>query len=275
VSEGADKAGWDVIEAGVKAARVRLGDGLVSAYAIGSLGHGGFDPAVSDVDLALLTGDGAAAVDAEAIGRDVRGALPGSELAERLSIFHAPWSRFGAPGEADRFPAIDRRDLMRSGVLVHGEDLRNRFGVEPPDAEVIGNSINSALVRFTAEGLREQVEALTPAAIDPRSTHKLILWPVRLLHTIDTARAAGNDEAADHYRSLADPPPAHLTLVEEALTWRRTGAVADRDAALAMLRAELLPLYAEVYARLRGRVDLPRAEEIAARADELAAVAAG
>jgi hypothetical protein len=39
------------------AARDRLGDGLISAYAVGTLAHGGFRTAVSDVDLALLTDD--------------------------------------------------------------------------------------------------------------------------------------------------------------------------------------------------------------------------
>jgi hypothetical protein len=265
--------GWEVIEAGAEAARRGLGGGLMSAYAIGSLGHGGFSAAVSDVDLALLTADGVT-VDVEAIEREVRAGLPGSTPAGRLSVFHAPWSRFGAPGEEDRFPAIDRRDLMRSGVLAFGEDLRGRFGVEPADAEVLGNSIDSALIRFTPDGLRRQIEELDAAGIDPLTTHKLVLWPVRLLHTIDTASAAGNDEAADHYRALADPPPAHLAVVEMALAWRRTGELSDRDAALATLRAELLPLYAEIYGRLEGRGDLPRAAELADRAAEFRAATA-
>jgi hypothetical protein len=41
--------------------------------------------------------------------------------------------------------------------------------------------------------------------------------------------------------------------------------------ALALLRAELLPLYAEVYGRLAGRDDIPHAERLSARAAEFAA----
>lgn len=98
--EAGTEQGWAVVEAAAESAGGLLGDSLASAYAIGSLGHGGFAAATSDVDL-----------------------------------------------EGARFPAIDRLDLMRSGVLLSGADLRERFGVEPPPDEVLGNAINFALVR--------------------------------------------------------------------------------------------------------------------------------
>jgi len=104
-----NEAGWQVIDAAVEAARRSLGDGLVSAYAIGSLGHGGFSAAASDVDLALLTSDATGPPDVELIASEVHQALPGSPLAERLSVFHVPWSRFASPPPESRFPAIDRR----------------------------------------------------------------------------------------------------------------------------------------------------------------------
>jgi hypothetical protein len=264
------EAGWQVIDAAVDAARRELGDALVSAYAIGSLGHGGFSEAASDIDLALLTSDGAVPPDVESISREVKRALPDSPLAERLSVFHAPWSRFASPPEGSRFPAIDRRDLTQSGVLVHGKDLRPEHGVEPPAEEVLGNAINAALVRNTPEALSAELAALTAAEIDARTTPKLVLWPVRLLHTVDTAKAAGNEEAAAHYRVSTDPPPRYLPLVEASLTWR-TGNV-DGATALASLRAELLPLYAEIYARLANRPDLPHADRLNARAAEFATV---
>jgi hypothetical protein len=262
--------GWRVIDAGVEAARRQLGDGLLSAYAIGSLGHGGFSPDASDVDLALLTADlPSGRLDVESIDREVREAVPGP-LAERLSVFHTPWSRFSAPPPEARFPAIDRRDLMQSGVLAFGEDLRGEFGAEPPSEEVLEHSISSALGRYAPETLAAELDALTPERIDARSTPKLPLWPVRLLHTVDTARAAGNDEAAAHYRQLTDPPPRHLALVDASLAWR-AGDVGGGTEALALLRAELLPLYAEVYGRLAGRDDIPHAERLSARAAEFAA----
>lgn len=265
------EAGWQVIDAAVDAARRSLGDALVSAYAIGSLGHGGFSAAASDVDLALLTADAAAGPpDVELIEAEVRRALPDSPLAERLSVFHVPWARFASPPADARFLAIDRRDLMQSGKLAFGEDMRDEHGVEPPDAEILDHAISAALVRSTPKALRAEVVALTPEAIDSRTTPKLVLWPVRLLHTVDTANAAGNEEAAAHYRQATDPPPRHLPLVEASLEWR-AGNVGDGEATLTALRQELLPLYAEIFARLAGRPDLPHADRIDARATERAA----
>lgn len=269
--EPGTEAGWQVIDAAVDAARRSLGDALVSAYAIGSLGHGGFSATASDVDLALLISDSAEGPpDVELIEAGVKRALPESPLAERLSVFHVPWSKFASPAAGSRFPAIDRRDLMQSGVLVHGEDLRDAYGVEPPAEEIIDHAISAALVRNTPEALIAEVDALTPEAIDSRTTPKLVLWPVRLLHTVDTARAAGNEEAAAHYRHATDPPPRHLPLVEASLEWR-AGNVGNGEAALVALRQELLPLYAEIYARLADRPNLPHADRIKARATELAA----
>jgi len=159
---------------------------------------------------------------------------------------------------------------MQSGVLVSGEDLRAEYGVEPPPEEVLDHAISAALVRATPDALRAEVAELTPAQIDARTTPKLVFWPVRLLHTIDTARAAGNDEAAAHYREATNPPPRHLPLVEAALGWR-TGDVGKGGDTLTALRQELLPLYAEIYGRLASRPDLPHAGRIDARAAEFAA----
>jgi hypothetical protein len=262
--------GLEVIEAGVEAARRQLGEGLISAYAIGSLGHGGFSSHANDVDLALLTADlSPGRLDVEGIEREVRQAVAGP-LAERLSVFHVAWSRFASPPPEARFPAIDRRDLMQSGVVVFGEDLREKFGAEPRSEEIVAHSISAALNRYTAGTLAAELARLAPELIDARTTPKLVLWPVRLLHAVDTAKAAGNDEAAAHYREMLDPPPRHLPLVEASLRWR-AGDVGDGTEALDMLHVELLPLYAEIYGLLAGRGDLPHAERIAVRAGEFAA----
>src|ERR1700760_4451060 len=114
-----ERPGWDVIEAATAAATERLGDRLASAYAIGSLAHGGFAPAVSDVDLALLTGEpvddmaligheGPDEVDEWAsIEEKVQDEVAGPwDLGPRLSVFHAPWGEFSDPPAGARFPPI-------------------------------------------------------------------------------------------------------------------------------------------------------------------------
>ena len=104
-----------VIDAAVRSARDRLGAGLLSAYAIGSLAHGGFSPAVSDVDLALLTDqqpDRDAPGIVAMIAADVR--ATGHALADRLSIFHAPWAGFNDPP-----PEARSRSSARAGLSRH------------------------------------------------------------------------------------------------------------------------------------------------------------
>jgi predicted nucleotidyltransferase len=263
------EGGWAVIDAGVRSAGRALGDALVSAYAIGSLAHGGFSAASSDVDLALLTSDMADGdMPVEQISREVERELPGP-LSERLSVFHVSWSRFASPPPAARFPSIDRLDLMRSGILVLGEDLRGRFGIEPAPDEVPEQAVSAALARHDPARLRAEIATLTPTTIDGRTASKLILWPVRPLHTADTVEAAGNDDAVAHYRE-GTPAPRHLPLVEAALSWRGRDGIPEPEPAPAALRSEAIPLYAEIYGRLTRNGDLPHTEAIAARAASFA-----
>ena len=48
------RCGYDVLDAAVRRARSLLSERLVAAYALGSLAHGGFASAVSDVHVALI-----------------------------------------------------------------------------------------------------------------------------------------------------------------------------------------------------------------------------
>jgi hypothetical protein len=257
-----------VIDAAVASARRRLGTELVSAYAIGSLAHGGFSVVASDVDLALLTAGDADSRNAEvveAIHADVRTAI-GGELSERLSIFHVPWRQFGSPPRGSRFPAIDRQDLVQSGVPVHGEDLRATFAVPPTDEEIREQAICSALQRHTPQSLSAEMNRLSPTAIDVRAASKLVLWPIRLLHVAETAAATGNDDAVEHYTGIAGA--AHVRLARLALQWRRTGEVADPAAAHAALTADLFALHHEIFKRLSQHPRLPHITELAVRASE-------
>src|ERR1700749_4712721 len=139
-----ESGGWDVIEAAVEAAEEGLGDRLASAYAIGSLAHGGFAPAVSDVDLALLTGE--PVDDMASIVEEVQDEVAGTwELGSRLSVFHAPGAEFSDPPAGARFPPIDRFDLVRYGILVGGTDLRGAYAMLPSAGEIRAHAVESAL----------------------------------------------------------------------------------------------------------------------------------
>ena len=263
-----ERPGWDVIEAATAAATERLGDRLLSAYAIGSLAHGGFAPAVSDVDLALLTAevDGEMAAVIEEIEDEVAGTW---ELGSRLSIFHAPWTEFDDPPEGARFPPIDRFDLVRYGVLVGGTDLRGAHATLPDAEQVRAQAVESALRRVTPEQLDADLEALAAGGVTVHDATKIVLWPVRLQHVCDIGQASGNAEAVAHYLSL--PDAAHTALARDALGWRDVRALPDPDAALARIDAEIRDLHLEVFRRLGASAEVPRRDELIERADSLGA----
>jgi hypothetical protein len=270
--EPGSEEGWLVIDAAVRSARDRLGDGLLSAYAIGSLAHGGFSPAVSDVDLALLTDDGVV------VARDVREISArvvadvragGLALADRLSIFHSPWAAFRDPPAEARFPPIDRYDLVHFGILVDGTDHRPTYAVAPTADEIREQAVAWALGRVTPTQLAADLCQLEDGGVTVHDATKLVLWPVRLQHVCDTAEASGNAAAVDHYLEL--PGARHRSLVRDALAWRDLSVVQDPGAVLRRIAGEIHDLHAEVFGRLGDRPDLPRRDELARRSQELGA----
>jgi hypothetical protein len=228
--------GWQVAERACEAAAAQLGDRLVSAYVIGSLAHGGFALAVSDVDVALL-------VDHcdESVPRIVRTIVEstrlgvGDDLVDRLSIFYGDWASFGSPRPSARLGAIDRLDLMDNGALVRGADRRETDGVRPTREELIAETAAFLPYWLTQ---RQGVEALLSAG--PRVLTKNVLFPVRFLYTHATGRAGSNDDAVDWYRELGGP---HAALATAALQWRTEDV--DPVAARHLLESHLDGLYAE------------------------------
>jgi predicted nucleotidyltransferase len=268
--EDRERAGWEVIRAAVAAAEERLGERLLSAYAIGSLAHGGFAPAVSDVDLALLT---AARVDDMAgIVEEVQAEVARTwELGARLSVFHAPWAEFDDPPEGARFPPIDRFDLVRYGILVAGTDLRDAHATLPGADQIRAQAVESALRRVTPEQLDADLEQLAAGGVSVHDATKAVLWPIRLQHVCDVGEATGNADAVTHYLSL--PDAGHGSLARDALAWRDLTTVPDPDDALARIEAELRDLHVEVFRRLGARPDVPRRDELIERAEQLSATA--
>lgn len=266
--EPGTEEGWLVVDAAVRSARERLGAGLLSAYAIGSLAHGGFSYAVSDVDVALLT-DGRFGRDVlelvATVAADVR--ATGHALADRLSIFHAAWAEFRDPPPDARFPPIDRYDLVHFGILVHGIDHRSEYAAAPTAEEIREQAVSSALGRVTRLQLAADLRELEDGGVTIHDATKIVLWPVRLQHVCDTGQATGNAAAVEHYLQL--PDARHRDLVREALGWREDLSLENPRAALERIVDEIHDLHAEVFRRLGDRLDMPRRDELAARAQEL------
>jgi hypothetical protein len=235
--------GWSAARRACEHALATLGDRVVSVYAIGSLAHGGFCLAVSDVDIAVLVDhcdesvpDAVAAI-VEMTRRDL-----GEGLADRLSAFYGDWGSFASPPPSARFGAIDRLDLMDNGVLMSGVDRRATDGARPGRDELVAETAEFLAYCLTQ---RRAVEDLIAAG--PRELTKDVLFPVRFLYTHATGRAAGNQHAVDWYRESGGP---HADLAVAALRWR-TGDI-DPGEARRLLDRHLDGLYAEccdVYGR--------------------------
>ena len=205
-------------------------------YVIGSLAHGGFSPAVSDVDVALLVDRCDASVPATvaAVVTAVRSEL-GPGLADRLSIFSGDWGSFATPPPSARMGPIDRLDLIEHGLLVDGVDRRAADGIRPTRDELLAET--AAYLARLPTGPRDLDELI---AAGPRELTRTVLYPVRFLYTHATGRAGANQDAVAWYREHGGP---HAALAQAALAWR-SGHV-ESGPARRLLEQHLDALYGE------------------------------
>jgi hypothetical protein len=251
----------------VEAAETVFGAEIEALYTLGSLAHGGFAPLVSDVDVAIVLGSTGpdtakriASVQSLVIER------ASSPLAERLSVFWADWHAVRT-GEGDHFRLgpVDRLDLLDSGCLLLGSDLRGP-SVRPSHEDLVLMSADLILSKFT-EGYLEQLRDTEDlVAGGPRSVTKAILFPVRFTYTLRTGRIGLNDGSARWYAAEGLPGSA---LALKALEWRNDG-IGDVDLASQMINTDLATLHAECLAEyaqaLDGLGEAPRAAALAERA---------
>jgi hypothetical protein len=259
-----------VVADAVDAARTVFGDELEAAYTLGSLAHGGFAPLVSDVDVAIIlaaTGPETAERIADVQRRVIERAS--SPLAERLSVFWGDWQavRTGE-GSNDRLGPVDRLDLLESGHLLLGSDLREP-STRPSREDLVLMSADLMLRKFTEaylEGLRDSRALI---AGGPRAVTKAILFPVRFIYTLKTGRIGLNEEAARWYAAEGRPGGA---LALAALEWRADG-LDDAEAVVHALDADLAALHSECLADYATDLDaLGEASRAAALADRAASL---
>jgi len=261
-----DAIGWDVVACAVDATRGWPEGSMISGFAIGSLAHGGFVEAVSDVDVALVLDELSPAV-ADRMAR-VQAAVReriAAPAASRLSIFWSTWDDLASGAARGRFPLADRVDLALAGRPLFGPDRRGEVLLPAGDARTAALVIEAATFAVEKLGAKERGAALRDparlAAAGARDASKAVLFPARFLYTLDTGRVATNDASAEHYLARGG---AATALVAAAIRWRTSG-LGDEAAAAALLAAELGPLYAELsrdydaVLRAAGRDDLAAA----------------
>lgn len=235
--------GEEILHTATAVAREVFDDRLSAVFALGSLAHGGFTPACSDIDIALivheLTGGTAHQVDQV---RQLSIARVDTPLAARLSIFWSDWHgvHHGPAGHA-RLPAVDRIDLLDHGRLLLGRD--ERAGATRPDAGTLvreGAEFACALCgdAYLAR-LHEPAQLVADGA---RTTTKAVLFPIRFLYTLHTGTIGHNVHAADWYRAHG----AYPELADAAMRWRENG-ITDPTAASALLNTSLVGVYEEFF----------------------------
>jgi len=259
-----------VIADTMQAAEAVLGSEIEAIFTLGSLAHGGFAPLVSDVDVAIIVGSTAPDT-AEKIERVQtlvvdKGSSP---LSERLSVFWADWHtvRTGE-GAYSRLGPVDRLDLLDSGRLLLGSDLREP-SVRPSHEELVVMSADHILNKFTDAYLERLGDTQALLAGGPRAVTKAVLFPVRFMYTLKTGRIGLNDNSARWYAAAGLPGDA-LALV--ALEWHNDG-IADAELAGEMLSAELDAIHGECFAGYAAELeDLGEANRAAALAKRAASV---
>ena len=236
----------------VEAARAVFGSEIEAIYTLGSLAHGGFAPLVSDIDIAIVLGSTSADT-ADQIAR-LQGfvtAKESSPLSDRLSVFWGDWHavRTGE-GKHFRLGPVDRLDLLESGHLILGSDLREP-SVRPSHDDLVLMSADFVLSKFTESHLDALRDTETLVAGGPRLVTKTILFPVRFTYTLGTGAIGLNESSARWYAGEGLPGSA---LALKALEWRNDG-IEDTELAIQMLDAELATLHAECLSEYARQFD--------------------
>jgi hypothetical protein len=235
----------DLIAACHSLAEEAFGARLIGAYLIGSLAHGGFSAAVSDVGVAFLLADPLADTDAEQISAlTAYCAAAHPRYGRRLSLF---WSSPAAFAETDqiqiagRFPAIDRLDLLLHGRPIGGPDLRQQLS--PPTRRAVLENCREDVLRFVRDPSRYGF--LTSGADydfdDLKGLARLCLFPARFLHTVATGEVVSNDAATKHALQAATEPDT--TIITIGLKLRRDPKHQPTADELEVLRATLPDYY--------------------------------
>lgn len=231
-----------LLNAATELANHVFGSRLIASYKFGSLGeHGGFS-SCSDVDIALIVDtldSGDKDITANIIQTLQQQKLP---FADRLSIFWTSVEGF-ANGDG-RFPAFDRLDFIDHAVLLTGTDIR--AGLNKPIADEV--LTESADFVFSFMLIPEKQEQLlnSPQAIiaaGARYFSKFILFPVRLLQTIEQPLIIVNNEQAVAAFIAGGISPRLEVLVKQALAAREHDAMDVLAFDLAAYHAELKQLY--------------------------------
>lgn len=237
-----EAVGETVLKLSVAAAEEAWGSRLQAVYALGSLAHGGFAAAVSDVDVGVILHD--PLVEQDARTADEVTALvggSGTPVADRLSLFWGSRISLAQGGVPGRFPSLDRLDLLLHGRLLHGSEARHGLPTPTKRQLVIeaAHFLLGLIGRYRVESWLRDPSGLL--AEGPRQATKTILFPVRFLYTGRTGEIGRNRDATEHLAKGYPGPAADLAIA--AMGWRDNGLNDVDPEFVRLVQDGLGPLY--------------------------------
>ena len=230
-------------------AAAAFGGRCVAVYLMGSLARGGFSEAASDIDLGVVLAGPLEARDGDRIaGIAGRARQSGRAVPNAVSMFWGSVESLNGLAPGGRFPPFDRLDLIDSGLLLHGADVRSEL-LRPDQRELVVAGAVFALDKLRNDDRLaefDDVERIVAQGLVHLT--KTVLFPARLIYLERTGRVAGNDLSAEYYRDRFDGPDAEL--VGHAMRWRSEPLPPVAEIG-ELLEQGLVPLYThflDVYA---------------------------
>jgi len=189
--------------------KANLGADLVEAYKLGSLAHGGFSDAYSDIDVGAVL---SCHEPPKGMNELIAGAKELSpEYGKKLSMFWGnPELNWG------RLPVIDRLDLLDHGVaLLHG--IKPKFR-RPTQDEIHQEQLHS--IERSWKARLPELNRLTRLESNDRKPYiRAVLYAARLIYTWDNLIVGSNDRAVEYLHQVK-PDGLDLKPIDMALACR-------------------------------------------------------
>jgi hypothetical protein len=213
---------------------------LVATYLLGSLAYGGYAPAVSDIDVAVILTDTHPG-DKDTIKTLNETLTAQSDVHRKLSVFWASLPALSDGRDDGRFPALDRLELADKGVLLLGKDVAAQIA-RPANDDLLQESAHFAVTVLATDEVITEFHHPRRLLTDKVWFTKAVLFPVRFLYTNTQTkgRAATNDEAIEWYLTQQDTAAKSLVRLAERV---RGGHPLNPEEAEPELTTGLLPLY--------------------------------
>ncbi len=194
---------------------------VLAIFQLGSLAHGGYDPLVSDIDVALLLKNpetGGSIALSEKVKQEIM--AKGVRHADRYSLFIGTVDELNNAIGKTRFTIFDVLDLLHHGRCIFGDESSRKLIVEPDFKSLVVNTFNFTKSYVFASLFKRGFEDLIGLySQDYILFSKFLLLPPRCIYTLEKRSPASTNEAVAYYCSQYHDPSSQI--VEKALAWRR------------------------------------------------------